>query len=39
MNTLPKLLDCLRNETPEITLQPSTIDKAKLPIEKMLQWS
>lgn len=39
MNTLPKLLDCLRNETPEITLQLSTIDKAKLPIEKMLQWS
>ena len=39
MNTLPKLLDCLRNETPEITLQPSTIDKAKLPIAKMLQWS
>ena len=39
MNTLPKLLDCLRNEAPEITLQPSTIDKAKLPIAKMLQWS
>ena len=39
MNTLPKLRDCLRNETPEISLQPSTIDKAKLPIEKMLQWS
>ena len=39
MNTLPKLRDCLRNETPEISLQTSTIDKAKLPIEKMLQWS
>ena len=39
MNTLQKLRDCLRNETPEISLQPSTIDKAKLPIEKMLQWS
>jgi quinolinate synthase len=39
MNTLPKLLSCLQDQTPEITLEDSIIEQAKLPIERMLEWS
>lgn len=39
MNTLPKLLDCLINGSPEISMSKDLIDRAKLPIERMLQWS
>lgn len=39
MNTLPKLLNCLRNEEPEILLSMELIDKAKAPILKMLELS
>jgi quinolinate synthase len=36
-NTLSKLRDCLRDETPEITLTPETIRNARKPIEAMLK--
>ena len=39
MNTLPKLLNCLQDGTPEITLTDELIKQAKLPIERMLDWS
>lgn len=39
MNTLPKLLSCLQDQSPEITLEDSIIEQAKLPIERMLEWS
>ena len=39
MNTIPKLLDCLREGSPEILMEKSLIENAKLPIERMLSWS
>ena len=36
LNTLEKLYLCLKYETPEIKLSDSLIEKAKLPIVKML---
>ena len=39
VNTLEKLYNCLLNETPEITLEESLIQKANIPLEKMLAWS
>lgn len=39
MNTIPKLLDCLRGGNPEILMEKSLIENAKLPIERMLSWS
>ena len=39
MNTLPKLLNCLKEGSPEITLTDDLIERAKLPIERMLKWS
>ena len=39
LNTLPKLLRCLENETPEIKLTPSLIEKAEKPILRMLKLS
>ncbi len=39
LNTLEKLYDCLLNETPEIILPDSIIEKARLPIERMLEMS
>ena len=39
MNTLEKLYLCLRDETPEIQLDPDMIEKARRPIEKMLNMS
>jgi quinolinate synthase len=39
LNTLPKLLRCLENETPEIKLKPSLIKKAEKPILRMLKLS
>jgi len=38
-NTLQKLYDCLRNETPEIIFSDEVIKKAIIPIEKMLEIS
>lgn len=39
LNTLEKLRDCLRDETPEVTIAPELIDKARKPIERMLELS
>lgn len=39
MNTLEKLYDCLKNETPEILLDDDMIEKARKPIERMLEMS
>ena len=34
-NSLPKILDCLENETGEIIMDKETIDKARISVEKM----
>ena len=39
MNTTEKLLSCLENLSPQIELDADTIEKARAPIEKMLQMS
>ncbi len=39
MNTLEKLYLCLKNESPEIILNTEVIEKAKTPINKMLEIS
>lgn len=39
LNTLDKLYQCLRDETPEIILSPEMIEKAKQPIVRMLEMS
>lgn len=36
LNTLEKLYSCLKNETPEIVLDQSLMEKARLPIDRML---
>ena len=33
--TLPKILDCLENETNEIIMSNETIAKARIPVERM----
>ena len=39
LNTLEKLYNCLKNETPEITLDKNLIDRAVKPIKRMLEIS
>ena len=39
MNTLPKLINCLKDGTPQISLTDELIARAKMPIERMLEWS
>jgi quinolinate synthase len=39
LNTLPKLLNCLKNESPEIVLSAGLMDKARKPILRMLELS
>jgi quinolinate synthase len=39
LNTMQKLYLCLKNERPEILLEPEIIEKARKPIEKMLEIS
>lgn len=39
MNTLEKLLACLENESPEVTVDPQTAEKALVPIRRMLELS
>ena len=39
LNTLQKLYDCLLNETPEIHVDENIIERAKLPIDRMLELS
>ena len=34
--TLPKILDCLENETGEIIIDKATIEKARIPVERMV---
>jgi len=34
--TLPKILDCLENETGEIIMDRETIEKARIPVERMV---
>lgn len=38
-NTLQKLYNCIKNESPEITLPEDVIEKAKIPILRMLEIS
>ncbi len=39
LNTLEKILDCLKNNSPSIELDPETIKKAYKPIKRMLDMS
>jgi len=39
LNTMQKLYLCLKNERPEIFLKPEIIEKARIPIERMLEIS
>ena len=39
MNTLEKLHDCMANRTPQVELDPGVIERARLPIERMLEIS
>ncbi|MEG9328426.1 quinolinate synthase NadA [Salinimicrobium catena] len=39
MNTLQKLYNCLKNEDPEILLEEAQMEKAHLPIKRMLELS
>ena len=39
MNTLQKLYDCMLNESPQIEVNPKIIERALLPIERMLELS
>lgn len=39
MNTMEKLLDCMKNETPQLVLPPELIQAAKKPLERMLEMS
>ena len=39
MNTLEKLHDCMANRTPEVMLDDDVIDRARQPIERMLEIS
>ncbi len=38
-NTMQKLYNCIKNETPEITLPQDIIEKARVPIKRMLEIS
>ena len=39
LNTVEKLYNCLRDESPELVLDPETIEQARKPIEAMLRLS
>jgi quinolinate synthase len=39
MNTLEKLRDCMANLSPEIEMDPAILERARLPIERMLEIS
>lgn len=39
MNTLEKLVDCMENLGPEVTLAPDILERARRPIERMLEIS
>jgi quinolinate synthase len=39
MNTLEKALGALEKMSPELVLSPDVIQRARAPIERMLDWS
>ncbi|MBW7868632.1 MAG: quinolinate synthase NadA [Brumimicrobium sp.] len=39
MNTLEKVYSCLLNETPEMFVDPAIIERARLPIDRMVEFS
>jgi len=39
LNTLEKLYNCLKNEAPQIEVDSNIIERAKLPIDRMLELS
>jgi quinolinate synthase len=39
MNTLPKVLACMKQLSPRIELAPQIVERARLPIERMLEIS
>lgn len=39
MNTLEKLRDCMARRSPSVTLPAEVIHKARIPIDRMLEWS
>ena len=39
VNTMEKLYNCLKNETPEILLDPQLIQAAAKPLNRMFEWS
>jgi len=39
LNTMEKVLACMKNRSPEIVLSPSVIERARVPIERMLAMS
>ena len=39
LNTLEKLHDCMANLAPRVELDPDTLRRARLPIERMLEIS
>ena len=39
LNTLPKILRVLKEETNEIVMDPVLMEKARKPILRMLEWS
>ena len=39
MNTLEKVRNCMRDLSPQVELSPEIIERARLPIERMLEWS
>ncbi len=39
LNTVEKLRDALKTLSPQIKLSPETIERARAPIERMLEWS
>jgi quinolinate synthase len=39
LNTMEKLYLCMKNRSPEITLDPAIIEKALVPIQRMLAMS
>jgi quinolinate synthase len=39
MNTLEKVYDALRDETPELVMSPELREKALVPLQRMLDWS
>lgn len=39
MNTLEKVRDCMLRKSPEVSLSPAVIAKARAPIDRMLEWS